>query len=79
VSLAYRRKLLKAKTKKRSKLKMIKHELSSSEQDDDSSSDEDDDQELALLMRKFSSLSNKIGKKGYSFDLNKKSVPPKKR
>jgi hypothetical protein len=47
---------LKAKTKKKSKLKMIKHELSSSEQDDDSSSDEDDDQELALLMRKFSRL-----------------------
>jgi hypothetical protein len=43
--------VLKAKTKKNSKLKMIKHESSSSEQDDDSSNDEDDDQELALLMR----------------------------
>jgi hypothetical protein len=62
---------LKAKTKKNSKLKMIKHELSSSEQDDDSSNDEDDDQELALLMRKFSRLSDKIGKKGYSFNPNK--------
>jgi hypothetical protein len=63
---------LKAKTKKKSKLKMIKHESSSSEQDDESSSDEDDDQELALLMRKFSRLSDKIGKKGYIFDPNKK-------
>jgi hypothetical protein len=63
---------LKAKTKKKSKLKMIKHESSSSEQDDDSSSDEDNDQELALLMRKFSKLSDKIGKKGYSFDPNKR-------
>jgi hypothetical protein len=51
---------------------MIKHESSSSEQDDDSSNHEDDDQELALLMRKFSSLSDKIGKNGYSFDPNKK-------
>jgi hypothetical protein len=34
---------LKAKTKKNSKLKMIKHESSSIEQDDDSSNDEDDD------------------------------------
>jgi hypothetical protein len=63
---------LKSKTKKNSNLKMIKHESSSSEQDDDSSNDEDDDQELALLMRKFSRLSDKIGKKGYSFDPNKK-------
>jgi hypothetical protein len=63
---------LKAKTKKNSTLKMIKHEPSSSEQDDDSSNDDDDDHELALLMRKFSRLSDKIGKKGYSFDPNKK-------
>jgi hypothetical protein len=63
---------LKTKTKKNSKLKMIKHESSSSEQDDDSLNDEDDDQELALLMRKSSMLSDKIGKKGYSFDPNKK-------
>jgi hypothetical protein len=67
---------LKAKTKKSSKLKMIKHESNSSEQDDDSSNDEDDDQELALLMRKFSRLSDKIGKKGYSFDPNKKVFHP---
>jgi hypothetical protein len=63
---------LKAKKKKNSKLKMIKHESSSIKQDDDSSNDKDDDQELALLMRKFSRLSEKIGKKSYSFDLNKK-------
>jgi hypothetical protein len=63
---------LKAKIKKNSKLKMIKHESSSSEQDDDSSNDEDDDQKLALLMRKFSRLSDKTAKKSYSFDPNKK-------
>jgi hypothetical protein len=65
---------LKDKTKKNSNFKMIKHESSSSEQDDDSSNDEDDDQEFALLMRKFSRLSDKIGKKGYIFDPNKKVV-----
>jgi hypothetical protein len=69
---------LKAKTKKNSKHKIIKHESSSSEQDDDSSNDEDDDQELALLMRKFSSLSDKIGKKGYRFDPNKKVFRPRR-
>jgi hypothetical protein len=69
---------LKARTKKNSKLKMIKYESSSSEQDDDSSNDEDDDQELALLMRKFSRLSDKIGKKGYSFDPNKKVFRPRR-
>jgi hypothetical protein len=60
--------------KKTPKLKMIKHETSLSEQEDShesSSSDEDDDQELELLMRKLSRLSNKIGKKGYSFDPKK--------
>jgi hypothetical protein len=53
---------------------MVKHETSSSEQEDShesSSSDEDDDQELEFLMRKFSRLSNKIGKKGYIFDPKK--------
>jgi hypothetical protein len=69
---------LKAKTMKKSKLKMIKHESSSSEQDDDSSSDEDNDQELALLMRKFSRLSDKIGKKGYNFDPNKRVFRPRR-
>jgi hypothetical protein len=64
----------KANAKKTPKRKMIKHETSSSEQEDShesSSSDEDDDQELELLMRKFSKLSDKIGKKGYSFDPKK--------
>jgi hypothetical protein len=69
---------LKAKTGNNSKLKMIKHASSSSEQDDDSSNDEDDDQELALLMRKFSRLSDKISKKGYSFDPNKKVFRPRR-
>jgi hypothetical protein len=50
----------------------------SNEQDDDSSNDEDDDQELALLMRKFSRLSDKIGKKSYSFDPNKKVFHPRR-
>jgi hypothetical protein len=40
---------LKAKTKKNSKIKMIKHESSSSEQDDDSSNDEDNDQKTCPL------------------------------
>jgi hypothetical protein len=68
---------LKAKIKKNSKLK-IKHESILSEQDDYSSNDEDDDQELAFLMRKFSRLSDKIGKKGYNFDLNKKVFRPRR-
>jgi hypothetical protein len=49
---------------------MIKHESNSSEQDDD--------QELALLMRKFSRLSDKIGKNDYSFNLNKKVFRPRR-
>jgi hypothetical protein len=64
----------KANAKKILKLKMIKHETSLNKQEDShesSSSDEDDDQELELLMRKFSRLSNKIGKKGYTFDPKK--------
>jgi hypothetical protein len=61
----------KANAKNTPKLKMIKHETSSSEQEDShesSSSDEDDNQEFKLLMRKLSMLSNKIGKKGYTFN-----------
>jgi hypothetical protein len=69
---------LKAKIKKNSTLKMIKHESNSSEQDDDSSNDDDDNQELALLMRKFSRLSDKIDKKGYNFDPNKKVFRPRR-
>jgi hypothetical protein len=69
---------LKVKIKKNSKLKMIKYESSSSEQDDDSSNNEDDDQELALLMRKFSRLSDKIEKNDYSFNPNKKVFRPRR-
>jgi hypothetical protein len=69
---------LKAKIKNNSKLKMIKHESSSSEQDDYSSNDENDNQELALLMKKFTRLSDKIGKNGYSFDPNKKMFRPRR-
>jgi hypothetical protein len=64
----------KANVKKTPKSKMIKNETSSSEQEDShesSSSDEDDDQGLELLMRKFSRLSDKIGKNDYNFDRKK--------
>jgi hypothetical protein len=69
----------KANVKKTPKSKMIKHETSSNEQEDSHeslSSDEDDDQELELLMRKFSMLSDKIGKKGYNFDPKKEVFRP---
>jgi len=36
------------------------------------SNDEDEDKELALMMRKFTRLSDKIGKKGYAFDPKKR-------
>jgi hypothetical protein len=64
----------KAEVKKTPKSKMIKHEPSSSEQEDShesSSDDECDDRELALMMRKFTRLSDKIAKKGYTFDPKK--------
>jgi hypothetical protein len=51
----------KAKVKKTPKSKMIKYEPSSSEQEDShesSSDDEGDDRELALMMRKFTRLSD---------------------
>jgi hypothetical protein len=69
----------KAKVKKTPKSKMTKHEPSSSEQEDShesSSNDEGDDRELALMMRKFTHLSDKIGKKGYSFDPKKRVFHP---
>jgi hypothetical protein len=59
---------------------MIKHEPSSSEQEDSheiSSDDECDDRERALTMRKFTRLSDKIGKKGYSFDPKKRVFCPR--
>jgi hypothetical protein len=70
----------KAKVKKTPKSKMIKHEPSSSEQEDShesSSDDEGDDRELALMMRKLTHLSDKIGKKGYSFDPKKRVFRPR--
>jgi hypothetical protein len=69
----------KVKVKKTPKSKMIKHERSSSEQEDShesSSDDEGDDRELALMMRKFTRLSDKIGKKGYSFGPKKRVFHP---
>ena len=50
---------------------MIKQESSSSNEEEDhheSSSDDENDGELALMMRKFTRLSDKINKKGYNFD-----------
>ena len=64
----------KAKVKNTHKLKMIKQDSSSGDQDD--SSDDDDDKELALMMRKFTRLSDKIGKKEYSFDPKKRMFRP---
>ena len=40
----------------------------------ESSSDDEEDGELALMMRKFTRLSDKINKKGYNFD-PKENVP----
>ena len=50
---------------------MVKQESSSSNEEEDhheSSSDDEEDGELALMMRKFTRLSDKINKKGYNFD-----------
>ena len=62
---------LKTKANKHRKLKMVKQESSSSNEEEDhheSSSDNEEDGELALMMRKFTRLSDKIKKKGYNFD-----------
>ena len=62
---------LKTKANKSRKLKMIKQESSSSEEEDDhheSSSDVEDYGELALMMRKFTRLNDKINKKSFNFD-----------
>ena len=59
---------------------MIKLESSSSDQDDSndhSFNDEDEDKELALMMRKFTRLSDKIGKKGYAFNHQKRVFRPR--
>src|SRR6185312_7226926 len=71
---------LKTKANKPRKLKMIKQESSSSNEEDDhheSSSDDEDDGELALMMRKFTRLSDKINKKGYNFDPKRKMFRPR--
>ena len=49
---------------------MIKQESSSSNEEEDhhESSSDDEDGELALMMRKFTRLRDKINKKGYNFD-----------
>ena len=71
---------LKTKANKPLKLKMIKQESSSSNEEDDhheSSSDDEDDGELALMMRKFTRLSDKINKKGYNFDPKRRMFRPR--
>src|SRR6185312_8630787 len=72
---------LKTKVNKPRKLKMVKQESSSSDEEDDhhesSSEDEDDDGELALMMRKFTRLSDKINKKGYNFDPKRRMFRPR--
>ena len=42
-----------------------------------SSSDDEDDGELALMMRKFTRLSDKINKKGYNFDPKRRMFRPR--
>ena len=58
---------LKTNANKHRKLKMIKQESSSNNEEEDhheNSSDDEEDGELALMMRKFTRLSDKINKKG---------------
>ena len=70
---------LKTKANKSRKLKMVKQESSSSNEEEDhheSSSDEEDDGELALMMRKFTRLNDKINKKGFNFDPKRRMFRP---
>ena len=70
---------LKTKANKSRKLKMVKQEsISSNEEEDhhESSSDEEDDGELALMMRKFTHLNDKINKKGFNFDPKRRMFRP---
>ena len=70
---------LKTKANKYRKLKMIKQESSSSNEEEDhheSSSNDEDDGELALMMRKFTRLNDKINKKGFNFDSKKGMFRP---
>ena len=70
---------LKTKANKPRKLKMVKQESSSSNEEDhhESSSDDEDDGELALMMRQFTRLSDKINKKGYNFDSKRRMFWPR--
>src|SRR6185312_4134016 len=72
---------LNTKVNKHRKLKMIKQESSPSDEEDhhqeSTSDDEDDDGELALMMRKFTRLSDKINKRCYNFDPKRKMFRPR--
>ena len=72
---------LKTKVNKHRKPKMIKQESSPSDEEDhhqeSTSDDEDDDGELALMMRKFTRLSDKINKRGYNFNPKRKMFRPR--
>ena len=70
---------LKTKSNKARKLKMIKQDsISSNEEDDhhETSSDVEDDGEIALMMRKFTRLNDKINKKGFNFDSKRRMFRP---
>ena len=70
----------KAKTQSKAKHKQIQIESSScdeEEEDDDDEAFEEDERELALLMRKFTCLNNKINKRGYNYDPKKKAFQPR--
>src|SRR4026207_832630 len=70
---------LKTKANKARKLKMVKQESSSSNEEEDhheSSSDNENDGELALMMRKFTRLNDKINKKGFNFDPKRRMFRP---
>ena len=69
----------KAKTQSKAKHKKIKIESSScdEEEEDDDEASEEDEGELALLMRKFTHLDNKINKRGYNYDPKKNAFRPR--
>ena len=72
---------LKTKVDKHCKLKIIKQESSLSDKEDNhqesTSDDEDDGGELALMMRKFTHLSDKINNRAYNFDPKRKMFQPR--
>ena len=70
---------LKTKANKHRKLKMVKKESSSSNEEEDHheiSSDDEEDGELALMMRKFTRLNDKINKKSFNFDYKRRMFRP---